>query len=139
MGDGGLIHHGRSVLDRPLESRQHIEALAHTLFVVGGDALGGRSLDISNHQGFGDFRRTGHWRGAGVAAFDFGLVRAAAGGADVNVFEAKRIAVVAGPAGRQHCLDHPIGAAFVVDQAARAEFGNGQKARALQIGPALAV
>ena len=105
------------------------------LLVIGRDPLGGYGLDVIDPQNIADRMRAGHGSTASMAALRFvRLVNAAAGIADKKAGRRELPAILGPHTGWQLCAMDAIGAALVIDQAARPEFGDRNEARALQMG-----
>ena len=112
----------------------YFEALPLPIFVIGGDPLGRLGLDVVDAQHIADRMNPTHSRIAGVAPFRLVV---AMSGATLFANEdrcGRKAATFLGPnTWRQLGLVNAVGAPLVIDQAARAEFGNGDEASPLQI------
>ena len=125
----------RAVAQRPGEDGLNVEPLMLALLVVGGDPLGRLGLDVVDAQHIADRMRAAHASTASVAAFR--LILLVSGAACVANKERRRgkLPAILGPhTGWKFRLMDAKGAALVIDQAARPEFGDRKKPRALEIG-----
>ena len=126
-----------AVAERPREDSLNIEPLVLALLVVGGDPLRRQRLDIVDPQNIADRVRDGHGGTASVTPPRLVLVvNGAAGIANEERCCRKFPTVFGSHTGRKFCAIDAEGAALVVDQASRPEFGDRKEPRALKIcGP----
>ena len=137
VGGGRAPYVDRLVADRPFEGRLQVEALALALLVVGGDLLGRLRGDVLDAVGVAHHLGVAERVPAGVAHGKF-IVEVARTAARADAHRlggefrigCRRIAVTE----RQERPHDPVGLTFVVDEAARAELGEREEARALQVG-----
>ena len=127
-------HVKRAVAPRPSKDRLNLEALALAILVVRRDPLGRLRLDIVDAQHIADRMTPPIASPAGVATFRLvGCARRRIRRKHRAL--PSRVGHLLGCAARRKLgLVDPIGAALVIDQAARSEFGDGEEARALEIG-----
>ena len=125
------------VADRPFERRLQVEALALPFFVVRGDLLGrlrGHVLDairVAHHLGVAERRSAGVAHRQVVAEVPSAAARADSHGLRGQLRVGRgRLPVPE----REERPRHPVGAPFVINEAARAELGQREEARTLQVG-----
>jgi hypothetical protein len=105
------------------------------LLIVGGDPLGRLGLDIVNSQHIPDRVRTDHARAASMATLRFVLlVNSATGVANKERCRGDLPAILGPHTGWKFRPMDAKRAALVINQAARAEFGDRKKPRPLEIG-----
>ena len=125
------------VADRPFERRLQVEALALAFFVVRRDLLGrlrGHVLDpkrAAHDLGVTERRSAGVAHGQVVAQVARTAGRADSHGLRGQLRVGRRRLPVSE---REECSHHPVGPPLVVDEAAGAELGKREEARALQVG-----
>ena len=117
---------------RPGEDGLNLKALPDALFVICRDPLGGRGFDIVDPERPLHRHLAGHRGVAGVAALDFAVMAGAAVRADEDVSGGELRPVSRSDFRRQLRLHDSVGAAFVIDQAARPELRDSQEAGALE-------
>src|SRR4029077_3879438 len=118
----------------PGKHRLDVETLALPILIIGGDPLCGLRLDVFDTQHVADRMDAAHGRLAYVATFRFvALVRGATLVADIERVGCEPAAVFRTDVGRQLGLGNAVGAALVVNQAARPKLRNGDETSALEI------
>ena len=106
------------------------------LFVVGGDPFGDLGTDILDPVGLIDDLGVAKRQVAGMAETVIREVTGTAPGADLDRagWQAGLGGDLSGVAERKDCPDHTVGAPFVVDEAPRAELGQGKEPGSLEEG-----
>ncbi|MNJ35530.1 hypothetical protein D3C77_302760 [compost metagenome] len=116
------------LLLRPREDGLDVKALPNSLFIIRGDPLCRGSLNVINAQRLLDWDLTRHVVVTPMATLDLALMGCATVGADVDILGRQFRSVALTHFGRQFGFHDSVGAAFMIDQTPRAEFGNGQEA-----------
>ena len=136
VGGRRAAHVDLPVANRPLERRLKVESLALALFVVRGDVLrrmGGDVLDpvrVADHLGVAERLSAGVAHRQVVAEVSRAAARADAHRPGGQPHVGRRRLPVTEREQRPH---DPVGAPLVVDEAARAELGECEEARTLEV------
>jgi hypothetical protein len=116
---------------RPGKDRLNIKSLPDAFFVIRRDALSRSGFYIVDPQRSLHWYLTRHRGIASVAPLDFPVVTGATIGANEDISCSKICPIASTSLWRQLCLHDPVSTTLVINQTARPEFRNGQKASAL--------